>query len=122
TPFAAARPDLSALEDAARSIAPHLQAGTLVVLESSTYPGTTEQVVRPLLEAHGLKAGKDFLLAYSPERINPGDDKYGIADIPRVVGGLTPDSTEAAATFYGLIGHRWHPGSRPRAAAPAKQL
>jgi len=92
------------------------------VLESTTYPGTTEGVLRPRLEAHGLRAGTDFLLAYSPERINPGDDKYGMADIPRIVGGLTRESTRVAAAFYGEIVDQVHTVSSCRAAELAKLL
>jgi UDP-N-acetyl-D-glucosamine dehydrogenase len=122
TPVVDGRPDLSAVEGAGRDVAPHLQVGTLVVLESTTYPGTTEDVLRPRLEAHGLRAGRDFLLAYSPERVNPGDDKYGMADIPRIVGGLTRESTRVAAAFYGELVDRVHIVSSCRAAELAKLL
>jgi UDP-N-acetyl-D-glucosamine dehydrogenase len=122
TPVVDGRPDLSAVEDAGRDVAPHLRAGSLVVLESTTYPGTTERVLRPLLEAHGLRAGADFLLAYSPERVNPGDDKYGMADIPRIVGGLTKESTRDAADFYGQLVDQVHVVSSCRAAELAKLL
>ena len=93
-------PDLNAVTSAARSIAAQLQPGTLVILESTTYPGTTEEVVRPLLEESGLVAGADFHLAFSPERIDPGNPTYGVANTPKVVGGLTHDCGEAAANFY----------------------
>jgi UDP-N-acetyl-D-glucosamine dehydrogenase len=122
TPVVEGRPDLSAVEGAGRDIAPHVQAGSLVVLESTTYPGTTEQVLLPLLEANGLQAGTDFLLAYSPERINPGDDKYRMADIPRIVGGLTEESTRVAAEFYGQLVDEVHTVSSCRAAEMAKLL
>jgi UDP-N-acetyl-D-glucosamine dehydrogenase len=94
-------PDLGAVTSAAKSIAAHLSPGTLVILESTTYPGTTEEVVRPLLEESGLVAGADFHLAFSPERIDPGNPTYGVANTPKVVGGLTPECGEAAAEFYG---------------------
>jgi UDP-N-acetyl-D-glucosamine dehydrogenase len=122
TPVVDGRPDLSAVEGAGRDVAPHLRAGCLVVLESTTYPGTTERVLRPLLETHGLRAGSDFLLAYSPERINPGDDKYGMADIPRIVGGLNRESTRIAASFYGQLVDQVHTVSSCRAAELAKLL
>jgi nucleotide sugar dehydrogenase len=95
------RPDLTAVRSAARTTARHLRPGTLIVLESTTYPGTTEDVVRPLLETGStLVAGSDFALAYSPERVDPGNRAYGIAQTPRVVGGLTPACTARAETFY----------------------
>jgi nucleotide sugar dehydrogenase len=122
TPLIDHRPDLSAIEEAGRLAGAHLTPGTLVVLESTTYPGTTDQVLRPLLEAHGLAAGRDFLLAYSPERINPGDEKFGLAAVPRVVGGIDRASTEAAAAFYDRIVERVHVVSSTRAAELAKLL
>ncbi|MFE3458902.1 nucleotide sugar dehydrogenase [Nocardiopsis aegyptia] len=94
-------PDLGAVTSASRTIAAHLRPGTLVILESTTYPGTTEEVVRPLLEESGLVAGSDFHLAFSPERIDPGNPTFGVANTPKVVGGLTPECGEAAAAFYG---------------------
>ena len=103
TPITDSRPDLSMIEAAGRTVAAHLTAGALVVLESTTYPGTTEQVLRPLLEASGLVAGRDFLLAYSPERIAPGNIEYGLRNTPRVVGGLDGPSSKAAVAFYGQL-------------------
>jgi UDP-N-acetyl-D-glucosamine dehydrogenase len=94
-------PDLRAVIAAAGTIARHLRPGMLVVLESTTYPGTTDDVVRPLLEQSGLVAGVDFHLAFSPERIDPGNERYGPHNTPKVVGGLTPACTERAAAFYG---------------------
>lgn len=94
-------PDLTAVTAAARSAAEHLMPGTLVVLESTTYPGTTEEIVAPLLEQRGLTAGEDFHLAFSPERVDPGNPVYGIVNTPKVVGGLTPACTAAAAALYG---------------------
>ena len=94
-------PDLGAVLGATRAIARHLHKGQLVVLESTTYPGTTDEDVRPLLEAGGLVAGVDFNLAFSPERIDPGNPKYGMVNTPKVVGGHTPACTERAADFYG---------------------
>lgn len=100
TPVSDHRPDLSYVESAARSLAPHLQRGSLVVLESTTYPGTTEQILKPLLESGGCVAGQDFFLAYSPERIDPGNSKYNLANTPRVVAGIDPPSGRMAAIFY----------------------
>lgn len=93
-------PDLSAVRAVAADIAGRLQPGTLVVLESTTYPGTTDGVLREILETSGLVAGDDFNLAFSPERIDPGNPTYGLANTPKVVGGLTPACTERAAVFY----------------------
>ncbi len=94
-------PDLIFVLESARTIAQHLQPGTLVVLESTTYPGTTDEQVRPILEeATGLVAGSDFALAFSPERIDPGNPVYGMRNTPKVVGGHTPECTERAAAFY----------------------
>jgi nucleotide sugar dehydrogenase len=94
-------PDLSAVNAAVVTIAERLQPGMLVILESTTYPGTTDEVVRPILEAEGLKGGIDFHLAFSPERIDPGNETFGMRNTPKVVGGLTPACTDAAAAFYG---------------------
>ena len=98
-------PDLSAVESAAKTTAGHLRPGTLVVLESTTYPGTTGEFVRPILEeGSGLVAGEDFHLAYSPERIDPGNERYGLRNTPKVVGGLTARCTDVAVEFYsGLV-------------------
>src|ERR1700729_1639232 len=97
-------PDLTAVKSATETAAKLLKPGALVVLESTTYPGTTDEVVRPILEkASGLTAGIDFHLAFSPERIDPGNAVYGIRNTPKVVGGLTPACTEAAAEVYGTV-------------------
>ncbi|GAA5159957.1 nucleotide sugar dehydrogenase [Ornithinimicrobium tianjinense] len=94
-------PDLRAVESAVGAVARNLRPGMLVILESTTYPGTTDEVVRPALEAGGLVAGRDFHLAFSPERIDPGNERFGAKNTPKVVGGHTPACTEAAAAFYG---------------------
>lgn len=96
----AGSPDLNAVTSATESIAENLSPGTLVVLESTTYPGTTEELCQPILERLGAKVDKDFYLAFSPERIDPGNEHYGLKNTPKVVGGITPDSTEAAVAFY----------------------
>jgi nucleotide sugar dehydrogenase len=93
-------PDLGAVVSATRAVAGRLRPGQLVVLESTTYPGTTEEVVRPLLEESGLRAGEDFALAFSPERIDPGNTQHGLRDTPKVVGGCTPACAVRAVAFY----------------------
>jgi UDP-N-acetyl-D-glucosamine dehydrogenase len=102
TPLSAQRePDLSSIENAARSIAPHLRKGQLVVLESTTYPGTTREVLQPLLETgSGLTAGTDFHLAFAPERVDPGREDFTTKTTPKVVGGIDQASTDAAAQLY----------------------
>ena len=100
------RPDLGAVTGAGRTIARNLRPGTLVVLESTTWPGTTEEVLCPILEESGLVAGQDFHLAYSPERIDPGNPTYGFRNTPKVVGGLTADCRDRAAGFYGRMVER----------------
>ena len=96
-------PNLRAVEDAAREIAKQLQSGQLVVLESTTYPGTTEEVLVPILESSGLIAGQDFYVAYSPERIDPGNARFTLRNTPKVVGGVTPLCTERAVDFYSRV-------------------
>nr|WP_231703610.1 nucleotide sugar dehydrogenase [Arthrobacter sp. zg-Y179] len=96
----AGAPDLGAVVSATESIARHLTSDTLVVLESTTYPGTTEDVLLPILASSGLEFDADYFLAFSPERIDPGNKIYGLKNTPKVVGGLTPSSTARARTFY----------------------
>lgn len=100
TPLKDHLPDLSFVRTAGATIARHITPGTLVVVESTTYPGTTEEVVRPLLESSGLRAGRDFLLAHCPERIDPGNQKFDLPRIPRVIGGIDEASTHAGSVFY----------------------
>ena len=101
TPLSESRdPDLSYITSTARQIAPVLRAGQLVILESTTYPGTTRDVVLPILEESGLKAGSDFFLAYSPEREDPGNPTHSAAKIPKVVGGVDSTSLDLAQTLY----------------------
>ncbi|OYN99732.1 nucleotide sugar dehydrogenase [Propionibacteriaceae bacterium ES.041] len=94
-------PDLSALLSAAATVSENLSPGTLVIVESTTYPGSTEEDVLPVLERSGLTAGEQFGLAFSPERVDPGNATFGIKNTPKVVGGLTPECTDRAAAFYG---------------------
>lgn len=96
-------PDLSYVVQALEGVAATLHAGQLVILESTTYPGTTDEVALPMLEARGLKADRDFFLAFSPERVDPGNQTYTTRNIPKIVGGYGPASTEAAASLYGAI-------------------
>jgi len=104
-------PDLSAVESAAEEVRRYLRPGSLVVLESTTYPGTTTEVLQPLLESTGLRAGEDLWLAYSPERIDPGNKRYSLRTTPKIVGGVDPQSTEVAAAFYGKLVDRVVPVS-----------
>jgi len=115
-------PDLGAVKSAATAIAGHLHAGMLVVLESTTYPGTTQEVVQPLLEASGLRAGRDYHLAYSPERIDPGNPVYGIANTPKVVGGVSSACGDAAERLYGRFVEHIVRTRTPREAEMAKLL
>jgi UDP-N-acetyl-D-glucosamine dehydrogenase len=115
-------PDLAAVIGASTAIAAELSAGQLVVLESTTYPGTTEDVVRPILEQGGLIAGADFHLAYSPERIDPGNPVYGVHNTPKVVGGVNEKSTVVAGEFYGRFIETIVPVGGTREAEMAKLL
>jgi UDP-N-acetyl-D-glucosamine dehydrogenase len=122
TPVRDHTPDLSYVEQACRDVARHLVAGRLVVLESSTYPGTTNDLVTPLLEASGQRAGRDFLLAYSPERIDPGNTEFHFGNTPRIVGGTTAEATSVAALFYEQMVSKVVALSSARAAELAKLL
>ncbi|HEY6498542.1 MAG TPA: nucleotide sugar dehydrogenase [Streptosporangiaceae bacterium] len=116
-------PDLTAVRAASETAGRLLRKGTLVVLESTTYPGTTDELVRPILEkASGLNAEVDFHLAFSPERIDPGNPVYGLRNTPKVVGGLTADSTAVAARFYGKVCDTVVEARSPREAEMAKLL
>src|SRR5271168_4036571 len=126
-------PDLSYVEQTAEAIRPHLQRGQLVVLESTTYPGTTEELVLPVLEETGMKCpvahgpeneqiSTDFFLAFSPEREDPGNKQYGLAQIPKVVGGVNPPSGRAAVSLYAQIVARVVPVSSTQAAEMTKLL
>jgi UDP-N-acetyl-D-glucosamine dehydrogenase len=115
-------PDVSIVAAAAEAIAPHLHAGQLVVLESTTYPGTTRELVAPILERGGLRAGADFHLAMSPERIDPGRTDHTVRTTPKVVGGLTPGCTDRAVALYSACVDRLVPVSSPDAAELVKLL
>ena len=116
-------PDLSFVLDTARTIAPHLEKGVLVALESTTFPGTTEDELRTVLEeVSGMKAGIDFHLAYSPEREDPGRDDASVKTIPKVIGGLTPKCVALAETLYGQALDKIHLVSSCRAAEATKLL
>ena len=93
-------PDMQFIEDTAHSVAKELRPGQLIILESTTYPGTTVELLQPILESSGLTGGEDFALAYSPEREDPGNTQYNTADIPKVVGGINQESTSLACNFY----------------------
>lgn len=115
-------PDVSYILAAAEEIQKRLRRGQLVILESTTYPGTTDEVLLPMLEGTGLKLDEDFLLAFSPERVDPGNPEFKTHNIPKVVGGVTDDSTEAAAMLYGQIVRDVHAVSSARVAEAAKLL
>jgi len=123
TPLSETRdPDLSYVESTARQIAAALRPGQLVVLESTTYPGTTRDVVLPILEAGGLKVGRDFFLAFSPEREDPGNEKFAAAVIPKVVGGIDPASARLAELLYGQAVVKVVPASSCEVAEACKIL
>src|SRR5262245_38753121 len=115
-------PDLSYVVAAAEAVSDHLHPGQLVILESTTYPGTTQEVVLPILERSGLQVGRDFFLAYSPERVDPGNPTYTTHNIPKVIGGITPRCTELAALLYQQFVERIIPVSSPGAAEMVKLL
>lgn len=115
-------PDVSFILSAVRATAKHLKKGALVVLESTTYPGTTDELIKPELEKCGLKAGKDFFLAFSPERIDPGNRHFDVTSIPKVVGGLTPDCALLTEKLYRAIIKHVHVVSSPKAAEMTKLL
>lgn len=115
-------PDVSFIISAVKGVAKYLKKGSLVVLESTTYPGTTEELIKPELEKSGLKAGKDFHVAFSPERIDPGNKSFKVTGIPKVVGGLTPQCAKLTAALYGSIIKDIHIVSSPKAAEMTKLL
>ncbi|MBA2705776.1 MAG: nucleotide sugar dehydrogenase [Blastocatellia bacterium] len=115
-------PDVSYILAAADEIKQRLHRGQLIILESTTYPGTTDEVLLPMFEASGLKLDEDFLLAFSPERVDPGNPQFQTHNIPKVVGGVTSDSTDVAAFLYSQIVNEVHAVSSARVAETAKLL
>lgn len=123
TPLRKSRePDISYIISALESVLPHLRAGQLMVLESTTYPGTTEEVIQPRIEGSGLRIGSDFFLAFSPERVDPGNKQHTTATIPKVVGGVTAACTALAAALYRQVTRTVFEVSSPRVAETAKLL
>jgi UDP-N-acetyl-D-glucosamine dehydrogenase len=117
-----AQPDLTYVRGAVSGLLPHLRKEQLVVLESSTYPGTTEEELLPIIESQGFKVGRDIYLAYSPERIDPGQNRIALRDIPKVVGGVTPACTRLAGEIYGSVFSQIVGVSNPRTAEMTKLL
>lgn len=115
-------PDVSFMVSAAEMLAPHLTPDTLVTLESTTYPGTTEEVLQPIIESHGLKVGRELALAFSPERVDPGNPTFQTRNTPKVLGGVDEQSTQAAIAFYSQFLDEIVPVSTARAAEMAKLL
>jgi UDP-N-acetyl-D-glucosamine dehydrogenase len=115
-------PDVSYIVAAAEQIQKYLRKGQTIVLESTTYPGTTEELLLPMFEEGGLKVGEDFHLAFSPERVDPGNKNFATRNITKIVGGVTPSCTKAAAALYGGAIENVHPVSSARVAETAKLL
>jgi len=115
-------PDISYIKQAVRGICRHIKKGTLVILESTTYPGTTEEVILPLLEHGDFKHNRDFYLCFSPERIDPGNLDYPVCKIPKVIGGITPEATQVGVLVYNHIIERVVPVSSARVAEVVKLL
>ena len=115
-------PELTYIVESARTLSSYLRSGTLVVLESTTYPGTTEEAVLPILEESGLRAGQTFFLCYSPERVDPANDEYGTRNIPKVIGGVTPECLRMGQAYYGRVMDTLVPVSSTLAAETAKLL
>ncbi len=123
TPLVKTRdPDMSYVDKATDTIATHCRPGTLVVLESTTYPGTTRELVQPKFERRGLTVGRDVFLAFSPERVDPGNERYNTRNTPKVVGGITPTCLRVAAALYGTCIEAVVPVSSPEAAELVKLL
>jgi UDP-N-acetyl-D-glucosamine dehydrogenase len=116
------QPDLTRIYQAASMLVERLHPGMLIVLESTTYPGTTEEVLQPLLEARGLRCGHDFELAYSPERIDPGNKRFSLRNTPKIVSGVTAAGSDLVAALYGHVANTVVPTSSPRVAEMAKLL
>ena len=115
-------PDISFIDAAIEGLLPYLRPGQLLILESTTYPGTTQEVLQPRIESRGFTIGDDFFVAFSPERVDPGNRRFTTTNIPKVVGGVTPTCTEMAAKLYGTMVPTVHRVSSPRVAETAKLL
>ncbi len=115
-------PDISYIVSAVKTIKQFIKKGTLIVLESTTYPGTTDELIKPALESGGLKVGRDFFLSFSPERIDPGNKHYDVTKIPKLVGGITLDCGDLTKSLYGHIIGKVHLVSSARAAEMTKLL
>jgi UDP-N-acetyl-D-mannosaminuronic acid dehydrogenase/UDP-N-acetyl-D-glucosamine dehydrogenase len=123
TPLKDGYPDLTFIEDAARALAPHVRRGSTVILESTSYPGTTEEILIPLLEQGcGLRAGQDFAVGYSPERIDPGNPRFNFVNTPKVVSGIDPESLAAVQHLYADLVETTVPVSSPKEAELTKLL
>ena len=122
TPLRDELPDMSFIEVAARNVANTLRPGQLVILESTTYPGTTEEFLQQILEASGLVAGEEFFLGFSPERIDPGNEEFGLENVPKIVGGINEKSTELMEAFYSTFIDKVVRVSSPKAAEMTKLL
>ncbi len=123
TPLSKTRdPDVSYVVAATKAVQQTLRPGQLVVLESTTYPGTTRELMQPMLELRGLKVGKDFFLCFSPERVDPGNEKWQTRNTPKVIGGITPTCLEVALALYGRVIDTMVPVSSPEAAEMSKLL
>jgi UDP-N-acetyl-D-glucosamine dehydrogenase len=122
TPLKQELPDMSFIESAATVVAGQMKPGCLVILESTTYPGTTEEFLKAILEAGGLRAGSDFYLGFSPERIDPGNTKFGLKNVPKIIGGIDGPSAELMESFYGSFIDETVRVSSPAAAEMAKLL
>ncbi len=115
-------PDLSYVMEASEALASRLKPGALVILESTTYPGTSEEAILPLLEQGGRKAGEDFFLCFSPERVDPGNKSFGTREIPKVIGGITPTCTAIGCGYYSQVMNEVVPVSSTRVAEMVKLL
>jgi UDP-N-acetyl-D-glucosamine dehydrogenase len=123
TPLKDGYPDLTFIQDAARALAPHVRRGSTVILESTSYPGTTEEILIPLLErGSGLRAGHDFAVGYSPERIDPGNPRFNFVNTPKVVSGIDPESLAAVQHLYADLVETTVPVSSPKEAELTKLL
>ncbi len=115
-------PDISFIKGAVRGITKNMKKNALIILESTTYPGTTEEVILPMLESGNFKHGRDFYLCFSPERIDPDNPKYTLSKIPKLIGGITPEATALGVLVYSSIIHDVVPVSSTRVAETAKLL